>query len=160
MECEGSFVQSPPLPKQVLQSKCLHLEFSKLLVKVEAGRCLAWALEGARGCAVSLERGLGEWEDCFWPQDSSLANWKGISVTRKGPASCWMSPVLPKGLVCDQAGAGASAPLGVGAFLSECPGKNRVSGHGGTGAVSRDAVESLGYEVPCWAAVPGCREGG
>lgn len=65
MECEGSFVQSPLLSsKQALQSK--HLErFSKLWVKVEAGRCLAWALEGARECAVSLEWGLGERKGCF-----------------------------------------------------------------------------------------------
>lgn len=44
----------------MLQSEHLHLEgFSELWVeKVEAGRCLAWALEGARGCALSLEWGV------------------------------------------------------------------------------------------------------
>lgn len=53
MECEVC-AEATPLLKQALQSK--HLErFSKLWVEVEAGRCLACALEGARGHAVSLE---------------------------------------------------------------------------------------------------------
>lgn len=90
------------------ENKYLHLEgFSKLWVEeLEGGRCLVWALEGARGCTVSLGWGLGEGEGCFWPLNPRLANWKGSSVTREGLDSCLINPVSPKGLFCDQDSAG------------------------------------------------------
>lgn len=91
-------------PSPGAESKCLHLEgFSQLWVEeLEGGRCLAWALEGARGCTVSLGWGVGEGEACFRPLDPSLANWKGGCMTREGLDSFLISPVFPKGPSRDQ----------------------------------------------------------
>lgn len=79
------------------ENKYLHLEgFSKFWVEeLEGGRCLVWALEGARGCTVSLGWGLGEGEGCFWPLDPQAGKLEGQLCDQRGTRFLLDQPSFP-----------------------------------------------------------------